>query len=59
MLCAIRRLALDEEIVAEPAGAAAAAAFLKTNPDQAAGSVAVLVTGRNVTRDVLQAAMSS
>ena len=57
MLCAIRRLVLDEEIIAEPAGAADAAAFWKVRGDQTAGSVALLVTGRNVSREVLQTAM--
>jgi threonine dehydratase len=60
MLNAIRRLALDEEVIAEPAGAAATAAFLKTNGEhRSAGSVVLLVTGANAARDVLQAAIGS
>lgn len=57
MLYAIRRLALDEQIIAEPAGAAATAAFLKANSEPRAISAALLVTGANVSRDVLRAAI--
>lgn len=59
MIHAIRRLALDEEVIAEAAGAAATAAFLKANTGEAPASVALLVTGGNVSRKVLQAAISS
>jgi threonine dehydratase len=59
MIRAIRRLALDEEIIAEPAGAAATAAFLKASSEEAIGSVALLVTGGNVSREVLQLAIGS
>lgn len=58
MIFAIRRLALDEEVVAEPAGAAATAAFLKTSSAQSGGSVALIVTGANVSREVMQAAIA-
>jgi len=57
MLYAIRRLALDEQIIAEPAGAAATAAFLKANSKSTAGSVTLLVTGANVSRDILRGAI--
>jgi len=59
MLYAIRRLALDEQIIAEPAGAAATAAFLKANSKSTAGSVTLLVTGANVSRDILRTAICS
>jgi len=58
MIFAIRRLALDEEVVAEPAGAAATAAFLKGSSAQSGGSVALIVTGANVSREVMQAAVA-
>jgi len=58
MIFAIRRLALDEEVVAEPAGAAATAAFLKASSAQSGGSVALIVTGANVSREVMQAAVA-
>jgi len=59
MIRAIRRLALDEEVIAEPAGAAATAALLRAGDEEAAGDVALLVTGGNVSRHVLQAAIAS
>jgi threonine dehydratase len=55
MLYAIGRLLIDEHIVAEPAGAAATAAFLKT-PDVASKKVVLLVTGANISKDILRAA---
>jgi threonine dehydratase len=59
MIRAIRRLALDEEVIAEPAGAAATAAHLQAGGEERSGDVALLVTGGNVIRDVLQAAIGS
>jgi threonine dehydratase len=56
MLGAIRRLALDEHVIAEPAGAAATAAFLKSGDGRMARSTALLVTGANVSLQVLHAA---
>jgi threonine dehydratase len=56
MLSAIRRLALDEHLVAEPAGAAATAAFLKSSSN-ANASVALLLTGGNVSAEVFRAAI--
>jgi len=58
LIRAIRRLALDEEIIAEPAGAAATAALLRAG-EEVTGDVALLVTGGNASRDVLQAAIGS
>jgi len=59
MIRAIRRLALDEEVIAEPAGAAATAAHLEAKGEEMSGDVALLVTGGNVSREVLQAAIGS
>jgi len=53
MLAAIARLLVDEHVVAEPAGAAATAAFLKSR-DQSGSNVALLVTGANLSRETLQ-----
>ncbi len=54
MLDAIRRLRLDEGVLAEPAGAAALAAFLSSGPR--AGQTVLLVTGRNISEAVRQQA---
>lgn len=53
MLSAIRHLLLEEHLVAEPAGAAATAAFLA---DQHAGgeNVVLLVTGSNIVPEILR-----
>jgi len=56
MLYAIRQLALDEHVVAEPAGAAATAAFLKSS-SSANASVALVLTGANVSSEVFRAAI--
>ncbi len=53
MLQAIRRLLIDEHVVAEAAGAAATAAFLKSR-DQGGSNVALLVTGTNLSFETLQ-----
>lgn len=58
MLQAIGRLLIDEHVVAEPAGAAATAAYLKTQ-DRNRGSVAVLVTGANPSTMVLRQAIAA
>lgn len=57
MLYAIRRLLLDEHVVSEPAGAAATAAWLQA-PDTP-GDVVLLVSGANVTPEVLQRALQT
>jgi threonine dehydratase len=53
MLEAIARLLIDEHVVAEPAGAAATAAFLKSR-GQGGSTMALLVTGANLSREILQ-----
>jgi threonine dehydratase len=58
MLNAIRRLKVNEHVVAEPAGAAATAAFLKFSSN-ANESAALLVTGANVSSDVFRAAIGA
>jgi threonine dehydratase len=58
MLRAIGRLAIDEHIVAEPAGAAATAAFLKSQ-SEGKENVVLLVTGANVAADVLRQAIQA
>jgi len=54
MLEAIRRLRRDEGLLAEPAGAAAVAAYLSGGPR--AGQTVLLVTGRNISEAVRQQA---
>jgi len=55
MLAAIARLYRDEQVTAEPAGAAATAAWLKRGgPEQTA---VLLVTGGNIAPDVMGAAL--
>ena len=56
MLAAIARLHVEERVTAEPAGAAATAAWLKRGGPE--HSAVVLVTGGNIAPDVLQAALS-
>lgn len=56
MLAAIRHLALEEHLIAEPAGAAATAVLLH-NKAHIGRHTALLVTGANITPAVLQAAV--
>lgn len=56
MLEAIRHLSVEEDVVAEPAGAAAVAALL-AHGAPGEGPVCAPVTGANVTDEVLQAAL--
>jgi threonine dehydratase len=56
MLNAIARLLIDEHVVAEPAGAAATAAFLKSG-NNTNKNVVLLVTGANISVEVLQQAV--
>jgi threonine dehydratase len=56
LLEAIGVLLMSEHVVAEPAGAAAAAACMKQLP--ASGSTVVLVTGGNIAPDVLKRAVA-
>jgi threonine dehydratase len=58
MLGAIGRLLIAEHVVAEPAGAAATAAFLKSNQDNSR-NVVLLVTGANIATDVLKLAIAT
>jgi threonine dehydratase len=53
LLEAIRILLLDEHVVAEPAGAAATAAFLQDPSAYADAKVVLLVTGANLSPEVL------
>jgi len=55
MLQAIARLLIDEHVVAEAAGAAASAAFLKSR-ERGGSNVALLVTGANLSRETLEQA---
>jgi len=56
LLEAIRGLLFREHVVAEPSGAAAAAAFVKQSP--ATGVSVLLVTGGNISAAVLKAAVA-
>ncbi|MGH9863535.1 MAG: pyridoxal-phosphate dependent enzyme, partial [Candidatus Acidiferrales bacterium] len=57
MLTAIYRLLVDEHTVAEPAGAAATAAFLASGHAHEGQKVVLLVTGSNITPEVLRLAV--
>lgn len=57
MLRAIRRLLLNEHVLAEPAGAAATAAFLKSGREHEGRTVALLVTGANISLSILRSAI--
>lgn len=59
MLEAIGTLLFDEHIVAEPAGAAATAAYLKNANKFAGRHIVLLVTGANIPPDVLSDAVKS
>ena len=61
MLQAIGRLLIDEHVVAEPAGAAATAAYLKMRGErgESGEKVALLVTGANIAADVLRRAIQA
>jgi threonine dehydratase len=56
MFEAIARLLAEEHVVAEPAGAAATAGFLKAT-ERAEREVALLVTGANISKEVLKIAV--
>ena len=58
MLSAIRHLLLEEHVVAEPAGAAATAALLGRRESDG-GNVVALVTGANISPQVLRTAVCS
>jgi threonine dehydratase len=57
MLAAVRKLILDEHVVAEPSGAAATAALLKSGGKFAGKNVVLLVTGANVPEEILLRAL--
>lgn len=57
MLAAIRRLLLEDHVVAEPAGAAPLAAFHLRADRETARTVVLVVSGSNVAPDVLQRAL--
>ena len=57
LLEAIRILLLDEHVVAEAAGAAATAAFLQDPSAYADTNVILLVTGANLSPEVLRRAV--
>lgn len=57
MLEAIGRLLIDEHLVAEPAGAAATAALLKSK-NEGRRAIVLLVTGANISREVLRRVIS-
>ena len=59
MLAAIRHLQLEEHVVAEPAGAATTAALLKIGGTEAGKNVALLVSGANISADLLRLAIGA
>jgi threonine dehydratase len=58
MLRAIRRLLIDEHVVSEPSGAAATAAFEQSR-DEWRGDVVLIMSGANVTVEVLERALNA
>lgn len=58
MLDSVGLLLFEEHIVVEPSGAAATAAFLKDSAGYADLNVVLLVTGANVTKEILHRAVS-
>jgi len=58
LLEAIRILLFDEHVVAEAAGAAATAAFLQNQSAYADAEIVLLVTGANVSPEVLRRAVT-
>jgi threonine dehydratase len=59
MLAAMKYLLMQEHLLAEPAGAAATAAFLKTAANYAQKTAVLLVTGSNATEDLLLRALQT
>jgi threonine dehydratase len=57
MLDAIARLLFDEQVLAEPSGAATTAAMLK-HKSQGGENLVLVVTGANISREVLQRAIA-
>jgi len=59
MLRAMRHLMIQEHVIAEPAGAATTAAFLKTEGNYANKRAVLIVTGSNVTEELLLRALQT
>ncbi len=59
MLSAMRHLMIQEHVIAEPAGAATTAAFLKTEAHYAKKIAVLLVTGSNVTEELALRALQT
>jgi threonine dehydratase len=59
MLSAMRHLLMQEHVLAEPAGAATTAAFLKTSTNYEKKMAVLLVTGSNVTEELLLRALQT
>jgi threonine dehydratase len=59
MLAAVRHLLLEEHVIAEPAGAATTAAFVKSAANYANKTAVLLVTGANVTEEILLRALQT
>jgi threonine dehydratase len=57
MLRAIEHLVVKEHVVAEPAGAAATAAWLAYSTAAPSGPIVLLVTGSNIAKPILQQAL--
>ncbi len=57
MLAAVRKLILDEHVIAEPAGAAATAALLKSSGAFRGKTVVLLVTGANIPEETVLRAL--
>jgi threonine dehydratase len=58
MLRAIETLLMEEHVLAEPSGAASAAALLKSSVNMG-GDVVLVVSGANISRDVLRQAVGA
>jgi threonine dehydratase len=56
MLDAVRHLLLEEHVVAEPSGAATAAAFLNSRSFEP-GNIVLIVSGANISSEVLRSAL--
>lgn len=59
MLRAVRHLLLEEHVLAEPAGAATTAAYLQTSAACDGKKVVLLVTGANISQEILALALQS
>jgi threonine dehydratase len=59
MLRAMRHLMIQEHVIAEPAGAATTAAFLKTQAQYVNKMAVLVVTGSNVTEELLLRALQT